>query len=143
MEPRRHLDGVAMEPKTAPSAGVRPGSIAAIRPPCAGLRVSPHCGTTILPLRSPQLGKEISEYWPSAASRIMSHAMDTMNADTAQTPHADTEAELRDRIAWEAEGIAEARADVAAGRMVDAAKVRAWVDSLRTDKKLPVPYSGR
>ena len=73
----------------------------------------------------------------------MLHAMDTMNADTAQTPHAETEAELRDRIAWEAEGIAEARADVAAGRMVDAAKVRAWVDSLRTDKPLPVPYSGR
>ena len=70
--------------------------------------------------------------------------MDTMNADTAQTPHAETEAEQQDRIAWEAEGIAEARADVAAGRMVaEADKVRAWVDSLRTDKPLPVPYSGR
>lgn len=55
----------------------------------------------------------------------------------------ETEAEQRDRLAWEAEGIAEARADVAAGRLVDAARVRAWVDSLRTDNPLPVPYSGR
>jgi predicted transcriptional regulator len=53
------------------------------------------------------------------------------------------QAERLDRLAWEAEGIAEARADVAAGRLVDAAKVRAWVDSLRTDNPLPAPTSGR
>ncbi len=71
------------------------------------------------------------------------HAMDTMNADTGHAPRSETEAERQARIAWEAEGIAEARADVAAGRLVDAAKVRAWVDSLRTDNPLPAPYSGR
>jgi predicted transcriptional regulator len=72
--------------------------------------------------------------------------MDTLNAETGHTPHTEseeTEAERQDRLAWEAEGIAEARADVAAGRLIDAAKVRAWVDSLRTDNPLPVPYSGR
>jgi predicted transcriptional regulator len=73
----------------------------------------------------------------------MLHAMDTMNADTGHAPRSETEAERQARIAWEAEGIAEARADVAAGRLVDAAKVRAWVDSLRTDNPLPAPYSGR
>jgi len=66
-----------------------------------------------------------------------------MNAETDPRPHTETEAELHARIAWEAEGIAEARADVSAGRLVDAARVRAWVDSLRTDKPLPVPTSGR
>lgn len=64
-------------------------------------------------------------------------------AGRAGTPRPETEAERMDRFAWEAEGIAEARADVAAGRLVDAAKVRAWVDSLRTDTPLPVPYSRR
>jgi predicted transcriptional regulator len=73
----------------------------------------------------------------------MLHLMDTGNADTAETARSETEAERLDRLVWEAEGIAEARADVAAGRLVDAARVRAWVDSLRTDKALPVPYSGR
>jgi predicted transcriptional regulator len=68
--------------------------------------------------------------------------MDTMNTDATQTPSPETEAEELDRLAWEAEGIAEARADVAAGRLVDAAQVRAWVDSLRTGKPLPVPYAG-
>jgi predicted transcriptional regulator len=63
------------------------------------------------------------------------------DADVPATP--ETEAERLDRLAWEAEGVAEARADIAAGRTVDAAKVRAWVDSLRTDNPLPVPYSDR
>ncbi len=62
---------------------------------------------------------------------------------SGNTPGRETEAEEQVRIAWEAEGIAEARADVAAGRLVSAARVRAWVDSLRTDNPLPVPYSGR
>jgi predicted transcriptional regulator len=73
----------------------------------------------------------------------MVHAMDTMNADAGQAHRSQTEAERLDRLAWEAEGIAEARADVTAGRLVDAAKVRAWVDSLRTDNPLPAPTSGR
>ena len=44
----------------------------------------------------------------------MLDAMDTMNADAGKAPRSETEAERLDRLAWEAEGIAEARADVAA-----------------------------
>ena len=73
----------------------------------------------------------------------MLHAMDTMNADTGHAPRSETEAERQARIAWEAAGIAEADADVAAGRLVDAAVVRAWIESIDTDHELPVPYSGR
>jgi predicted transcriptional regulator len=66
-----------------------------------------------------------------------------MDIVAGHAPRSETEAERLDRLAWEAKGIVEARADVAAGRRVDAAEVRAWVDSLRTDNPLPVPYSGR
>jgi len=69
--------------------------------------------------------------------------MDRMDAPSDHTPYAESEAERLARIAWEAEGIEQARADVAAGRLVDAARVRAWVDSLSTDDPLPVPYAGR
>jgi len=47
------------------------------------------------------------------------------------------------RIAREAEGIAKARASVAAGRVVDEAEVDAWIDSIGSDHELPTPYSGR
>ena len=57
--------------------------------------------------------------------------------------HVETEAERQARLAWEAQGIAEAEADIAAGRLVDSAKVKAWIDSIGTDHELPVPYSGR
>ncbi len=70
--------------------------------------------------------------------------------DTAPSPaeraggtRPETEAERRDRLVRETEGLAEARADVAAGRVVDAAEVDAWIDSLDTDHERPVPYSGR
>jgi len=55
----------------------------------------------------------------------------------------ETEAERRHRLDWEAERIAEAEADVAAGRLVNSAKVKAWIDSIGTDGELPVPYSDR
>ncbi|HET6308397.1 MAG TPA: hypothetical protein VFG12_14505 [Rhodopila sp.] len=55
----------------------------------------------------------------------------------------ETEAERERRIAWEARMIAEADADIAAGRLVDAAKVKAWIDSIGTDHELPIPYSDR
>jgi predicted transcriptional regulator len=58
-------------------------------------------------------------------------------------PSMETEADRQRRIAWEAAHIAEARADVAAGRLVSSAKVKAWIDSIGTDHELPVPYSGR
>jgi predicted transcriptional regulator len=69
--------------------------------------------------------------------------MDTMQPDTGHTSPSETEADRRRRIAWEAERIAEARASAAAGRLVDSAKVKAWIDSIGTDHELPVPFSGR
>ena len=51
--------------------------------------------------------------------------------------------EKRRRLAREAEMIAEARADVAAGRTVSLEAVTAWVDSWYTDYELPPPHSGR
>jgi hypothetical protein len=81
--------------------------------------------------------------WQTEALTVMLQAMETMNADTGQSPRSETDADLQSRIAREAAGIAEARADVAAGRLVDAALVRAWVDSLHTENTLPVPTSIR
>ncbi len=65
--------------------------------------------------------------------------MDTLDPETGHKPRPETEAERQDRLAWEAEGIAEARAELDAGLYVDIADVRAWVDSLRTDTPLPLP----
>ena len=47
------------------------------------------------------------------------------------------------RLASEAEMIAEARVSVAAGRVVSLEAVSAWIDSLGTDHELPLPQSGR
>ena len=69
--------------------------------------------------------------------------MGTTNLETEHASRPETEAARQRRIAWEAERIAEARADVAAGRLVDEAEVDAWIDSIGTDHELPVPYSGR
>ncbi len=65
--------------------------------------------------------------------------MNTSNADTTQPPHVETEAERLDRLAWEAEGIAEARAELNAGLYVDANQMHAWINSLRTDAPPPPP----
>ncbi len=65
------------------------------------------------------------------------------SADRAEALRPETEAERRDRLAWEAEGIAVARADVAAGRVVEAAEIDAWIDSFDGEHELPIPYSGR
>jgi predicted transcriptional regulator len=70
-------------------------------------------------------------------------AMDTLNTETVPTPHPEaeeTEAERQARIAWEAEGIAKARASIAAGYYATEAEVDAWIDSLGTDHPLPAPY---
>jgi predicted transcriptional regulator len=61
--------------------------------------------------------------------------------DNAQ--HPETDADRKRRIAWEAEMIAEADADIAAGRLIDAAEVDAWIDSIGTDHELPPLRSGR
>ena len=67
--------------------------------------------------------------------------MDTMNLDTGEAPPTETEADKKRRLAWEAGMIAEADADVAAGRLVDEVDVDAWIDSLGTDYERPVPYA--
>jgi plasmid stabilization system protein ParE len=51
----------------------------------------------------------------------------------------ETEADRRDRLAWEAKGIAEARAELDAGLYVDADEIDAWIDSIGTDHELPPP----
>jgi predicted transcriptional regulator len=67
--------------------------------------------------------------------------MDTMTPDTGHTPSPATEtaAERERRIAYEAEMIAEADADFAAGLYVDADEVHAWIESMGTDQELPMP----
>ena len=55
----------------------------------------------------------------------------------------ETEVEKQRRLAHEAEMLAQARISADAGRLVDSAKVKAWIDSIGTDHELPVPYSGR
>jgi predicted transcriptional regulator len=58
------------------------------------------------------------------------------------TQPVEADAEQQRRIAWEAEKIAEADADVAAGRLIDEADMDAWIDSLGTDHELPPPHVG-
>jgi hypothetical protein len=82
-----------------------------------------------------------ASHWQTATADAMLTGMDDITPDRYQG--VETEAEKQRRLAWEAERIAEARADVIAGRLVDSAKVKAWIDSIGTDHELPVPYSGR
>ena len=55
----------------------------------------------------------------------------------------ETEAERQRRLAWERERIAEARASIAAGRLLDEEEIDAWIDSIGTDHELPPPRTGR
>lgn len=52
-------------------------------------------------------------------------------------------AEKQRRLAREAWLLAEAEASIAAGRVIDAAEIDAWIDSIGTDHELPPPRSGR
>jgi hypothetical protein len=71
--------------------------------------------------------------------------MDTapLPGDNARAGSPETEAERRSRIAWEADRIAEARAEIDAGLFVDAAEIDAWIDSIGTDHELPAPPTRR
>jgi hypothetical protein len=71
--------------------------------------------------------------------------MDTVPRPDNATPdpRPDTEAERQARLAWEAEGIAAARAQLDAGFYVDATEVDAWIDSIGTDQELPPPPTHR
>ena len=55
----------------------------------------------------------------------------------------ETEAERQRRLAWERERIAEADADIAAGLIIDAAEIEAWIDSIGADQELPPPQARR
>ena len=62
--------------------------------------------------------------------------------EIADAAPAEAASEQKRRLALEAEMLAEARADVAAGRLIDAADVDAWIDSLGTGHELPPPHQG-
>jgi hypothetical protein len=67
-----------------------------------------------------------------------------MNDDTPRpAEHADlppeTDDEKKQRLAWEAEMIAEAEAELAAGLYVDGDEVLAWLESIGTDHELQPP----
>jgi predicted transcriptional regulator len=55
----------------------------------------------------------------------------------------ETDIERRRRIAWEADRIAEARAELDAGLFVDSADLDAWIDSIGTGQELPMPPTRR
>ena len=80
---------------------------------------------------------------PAITTKLRGMDNAPLPGDNAPTARLETEAERQRRLAWKAEMIAEADADIAAGRLVDSAKVKAWIDSIGTDHELPVPYSGR
>lgn len=67
--------------------------------------------------------------------------MDDLSILPPEAPTPFEAAEHRDRrIAREAIEIAQARASAAAGRVVDSADAKAWIDSIGTGHELPVPY---
>ena len=76
---------------------------------------------------------EIKADWPYFT------AMDTVNHDTG----IETDAERKARMAWEAEGIAEAQAELDAGFYVDGDEMHAWLASIGTDHELPPPPTRR
>jgi predicted transcriptional regulator len=71
--------------------------------------------------------------------------MDTTprSADRAPNPETETETDRKHRIAWEAEMIAQADAELDAGLYVDADEIGAWIDSIGTDHELPPPPTRR
>ena len=72
--------------------------------------------------------------------------MDTIDPnpnDGDGTPEPETEVEKQRRLAWEAEMIVEARAELDAGLYVDVAELDAWIDSIGTEHELPPPPTRR
>jgi hypothetical protein len=67
--------------------------------------------------------------------------MDTMKPDADEPPEANDDRARS--LMWEAAAIAKARVSAAAGRVVSAEAVDAWIDSLDTDHELMTPRSGR
>jgi predicted transcriptional regulator len=72
--------------------------------------------------------------------------MDTAHHSTNDchiSPPEETEAQQRRRLVWEAEMIAEADAEIAAGLYVDGDEVDVWLASIGTDQELPTPPTRR
>jgi hypothetical protein len=67
--------------------------------------------------------------------------MSTVDLDQTGSPAPETETERQVRIAEETEMIAQARLSVSAGRLVESAAVKAWIDSIDTEDELPPPFS--
>jgi hypothetical protein len=92
----------------------------------------------------PTLGrKRPSHRWQSPRRRLRFGTMDAPDPNTSQPPGTETEAERQRRLAWEADCITEARAELDAGLYVDAAEIGAWIASIGTDNELPPPPSRR
>ena len=69
--------------------------------------------------------------------------MDTTHLEAGDTPRPETDADRQRRLAWEAEMIAEADAEIEAGLYVDSDEVDAWIDSIGTNHELPPPLTRR
>jgi hypothetical protein len=63
--------------------------------------------------------------------------------DRAPANRIESAEEEQRRLAWEAERIAEADAEIEAGLYVDADEIDAWIDSIGTDHELPPPPTRR
>ena len=63
-------------------------------------------------------------------------SMETANLDARALPSPKTAADQQRRHAWEAEGIAEADAQIDADLFVDADEIKAWINSIGTDQEL-------
>jgi len=82
-------------------------------------------------------------YGTGARSCGTMHGMDMIQPIVDTMPLAEAAAVRQRRIAWETARIAEADADIAAGRLIDAADVDGWIDSIGSEHELPVPYTRR
>ncbi len=58
-------------------------------------------------------------------------------------PPNESDADRQRRLAWEADRIAEARAELDAGFFVAAADMDAWLESIGTPHELPPPVTRR
>jgi hypothetical protein len=79
--------------------------------------------------------------WRSPVARTTLPVMDTalLPGDKARVARPETEAKRRRRIAWEAERIVEADAELDAGFYVDTDDIQAWINSIGTEHELPPP----
>src|SRR5271165_6987663 len=108
------------------------------RRPCRQARAVSGLTTT----RSDRWGAPLLELLGQAAGdvgTVYGAAMD--KPDPPETN--ETEAERQRRLAWERERIAEADADIAAGRLIDEAEIEAWINSIGTEHELPPRRTGR